>query len=82
MLFDLEEPVSLASVDQRGERIGAVARTTDEILSRLGDGFELSHRFELVSAMAGLIDRAALQRLDCQHAINYLLFSDRFQGAQ
>jgi subtilisin family serine protease len=64
VMFDLEQPVSLASVGRRAERISAVATTTDDILSQLGDGFELSHRFKLVSAMAGLIDRAALERLE------------------
>ncbi len=63
VMFDLDVPVSLSAIGQRGERRAAVARTTDDILAHLAGGFVLSHRFELVSAIAGKIDRSALERL-------------------
>ncbi|MFU8831359.1 MAG: S8 family peptidase [Wenzhouxiangella sp.] len=63
VLFDLPEPVSHTAVDQRAERLAAVAKSTDEVLAYAGPGFQLTHRFQLLSAMAGYLDRPALDRL-------------------
>jgi subtilisin family serine protease len=61
--FDLPVPISHVSLDQRAARLAAVAETTDDVLGHAGPGFQLTHRFQLLTAMAGYLDRRTLNRL-------------------
>lgn len=63
VVFDLPRLIRVDDVAQRGQRRQAISERSDQILASLGQGFRLTHRFSLVSALAGELDPRGLDTL-------------------
>ncbi|MGY6629630.1 MAG: S8 family peptidase [Wenzhouxiangella sp.] len=63
IVFEPDHPASLA-INDRSLRRASVQRTADSIVQVAGTGFDLSHRFELISALYGRVDSAGLAALE------------------
>ena len=55
--------IAIADLTRRDERRQIVSDRTDQVLASLGEGFRLTHRFNLVSALAGRLDQRGLDTL-------------------
>jgi len=62
VLFELDQPTR-STVAARAQRQREVEQMTDAVLHAAGAGFQLHHRFNLVGAVVGTLDRAALDRI-------------------
>lgn len=63
IIFEMPHSIAIADLSRRDERRQVVSERTDQILASLGAGFRLTHRFNLVSALAGRLDRHGLDTL-------------------
>lgn len=63
IVFDMPESLAVENFTRREERRQAVSERADELLASLGESFRPTHRFSLVSAMAGRLDERGLEML-------------------
>lgn len=63
IVFDLPLSMPVEDLARRDERRQAVSSRADQILASLGEGFRVTHRFNLVSALAGRLDERGLETL-------------------
>ena len=62
VVFELESILALKDSEQL-ERSEVIAAVGDSIIAQAGPGFQVTHRYQRVSALAGRIDRHALAQL-------------------